>query len=85
MASSMIGSMVQLPGVGGGSQLATIATLQHVFRIPPELAASCGILLWLVTFMSVIPLGLILAHRERLSIRKLSEESHEDEREAVRG
>jgi glycosyltransferase 2 family protein len=85
MASSMIGSMVQLPGVGGGSQLATIATLQHVFRIPPELAASCGILLWLVTFMSVIPLGLILAHRERLSIRKLSEESHEDERESVRG
>ncbi len=85
MASSMIGSMVQLPGVGGGSQLATIATLQHVFRIPPELAASCGILLWLVTFMSVIPLGLALAHRERLSIRRLSEESHEDEREAVRG
>jgi len=84
MASSMIGSMVQLPGVGGGSQLATIATLQHVFRIPPELAASCGILLWLVTFMSVIPLGLALAHRERLSIRKLSKQSHEDEREAVR-
>jgi uncharacterized protein (TIRG00374 family) len=84
MASSMIGSMVQLPGVGGGSQLATIATLQHVFRVSPELAASCGILLWLVTFMSVIPLGLLLAHRERLSIRKLSEESQEDEREAVR-
>src|SRR5262249_47562995 len=58
MASSMVGSMVQLPGVGGGSQLATISTLQHVFNVPPELAASCGILLWIVTFMSVIPLGL---------------------------
>jgi uncharacterized protein (TIRG00374 family) len=76
MASSMIGSLVQLPGVGGGSQLATISTLQHVFGAPPELAASCGILLWLVTFMTVIPLGLVLAHRERLSIRGLSKESH---------
>ena len=79
MGSSMIGSMVQLPGVGGGSQLATITTLQHVFGAAPELAASCGILLWMVTFMSVIPWGLILAHRERLSLRKLSEESHEQE------
>jgi uncharacterized protein (TIRG00374 family) len=75
MASSMIGSLVQLPGVGGGSQLAVISTLQHVFNVPRELALSCGILLWLVTFMSVIPLGLAIAHRERLSIRGLSKES----------
>ncbi len=79
MASSMIGSLVQLPGVGGGSQLAIISTLQHVFNVPRELALSCGILLWLVTFMSVIPLGLAIAHRERLSIRGLSKESHAEE------
>jgi hypothetical protein len=30
----------------------------------------------MVTFMTVIPTGLILAHRERLSLRKLSQESH---------
>ncbi len=76
MFSSMLGSMLQLPAVGGGSQMATIATLSSVFDVPPELAASCGILLWLVTFAAVIPLGLILAHRERLSLRKLSVESH---------
>jgi glycosyltransferase 2 family protein len=79
MGSSMVGSLVQLPGVGGGSQLATISTLQHVFGAAPELAASCGILLWMVTFMSVIPLGLWLAHRERLSLRGLSKESHVQE------
>lgn len=77
MASSMVGSMVQLPGVGGGSQLATISTLQHVFGAPRELAASCGILLWMVTFMSVIPLGLSLAHREHLSLRRLSKETEQ--------
>jgi hypothetical protein len=79
MGSSMIGSMVQLPGVGGGSQLATIATLNHVFDVPPELAASCGILLWLVTFFAIVPIGLALARHEHLSLRKLSEESHQAE------
>jgi uncharacterized protein (TIRG00374 family) len=77
MFSSMLGSMLQLPAVGGGSQMATIATLSSVFDVPPELAASCGILLWLVTFAAVVPAGLILAHRERLSLRKLSVESHQ--------
>ena len=71
--------MVQLPGVGGGAQLATIATLNHIFDVPPELAASCGIMLWLVTFFAVVPLGLILAHREHLSLRELSQETHEEE------
>ena len=83
MFSSMLGSMLQLPAVGGGAQMATIATLSNVFDVPPELAASCGILLWLVTFFAVVPLGLILAHHERLSLRKLSVESHQAEEDAL--
>jgi hypothetical protein len=79
MGASMLGSMLQLPAVGGGSQMATIAALSSVFDVPPEMAASCGILLWLVTFAAVIPLGLFLAHHERLSLRKLSKESHHTE------
>jgi len=39
---------------------ATIAALSSVFDVPPEMAASCGILLWLVTFAAVVPLGLVL-------------------------
>ena len=81
MFASMLGSMLQLPAVGGGSQMATIATLSNVFDVPPEMAASCGILLWLVTFAAVIPVGLLLAHHERLSLRKLSAESHQAEKE----
>ncbi len=77
MASSMAGSIVQLPGVGGGSQLAVIGILSsQLFRLPNELAVSCGIMLWLITFVSVVPAGLFLAHRERLSLRQLSAESH---------
>jgi len=79
MGSSMVGSMLQLPAVGGGSQIATVAALSVVFDVSPEMAASCGILLWLVTFAAVIPLGLLIAHRERLSFTALSAESHQAE------
>jgi hypothetical protein len=85
MGASMVGSMLQLPAVGGGSQMATIAALSSVFDVPPEMAASCGILLWLVTFAAVVPLGLALAHHERLSLRKLSKESHQAEKAEIAG
>lgn len=83
MGFSMIGSVVQLPAVGGGSQLAVISALQVIYGIPPELALSCGILLWLVTFMSCIPVGLAFAHEGHLSLRTLSKASHEQEEPVV--
>jgi hypothetical protein len=88
MGSSILGSVVQLPGGVGGSQLAVIGVLQsNLFRSEPfnitkELAVSCGIMLWLVTFMSVIPAGVLLARFEKISLVRLNEESTEQE-EAV--
>src|SRR5579872_6037993 len=79
MGFSMIGSVVQLPAVGGGSQLAVISALQVIYGIPPELALSCGMLLWLVTFMSCVPVGMAFAHQGHLSLRKLSKASHQEE------
>ncbi len=73
MGSSMVGSMLQLPAVGGGSQLATISMLSSGFHIEHELAVSCGIMLWAVTFMSVIPTGLAIARHEHVSIRAVAE------------
>jgi uncharacterized protein (TIRG00374 family) len=77
MGATMVGSLLQLPGVGGGSQLATIGMLSAAFGIPHELAVSCGMLIWAVTFMSVIPAGLLLAHRERISLRAVEEQAEE--------
>ena len=85
MGSSIFGSVLQLPGGVGGSQLAVISVLQTrwfaAFNITPELAVSCGIMLWLVTFMSVIPAGLLLARFEKISLTRLNEESTEEEEE----
>ena len=77
MGSSMVGSMLQLPAVGGGSQLATIGMLSAGFGIDHELAVSCGMMLWAVTFMSVIPTGLAIARHEHVSIRAVAEAEHE--------
>jgi len=81
MFASVAGGIFQLPLVGGGSQLATIAVLSQTFGYSesPELAVSCGMLLWLVTFMSVIPAGLILAQREHVSLRRLTVASQQEE------
>jgi len=73
MGASMLGSMLQLPAVGGGSQLAAISMLHSGFGVEQELAVSCGMLIWAITFMAVIPTGLALAHREHLSIRAVAE------------
>src|SRR5208337_1793847 len=73
MGSAMVGSMLQLPAVGGGQQVATIGMLHSGFGVEQELAVSCGILIWAITFMSVIPTGLALARHEHLSIRAVAE------------
>lgn len=82
-AGSVAGGLLQLPVVGGGAQLATITILQRIFGFSPEVSTSCGIMLWLVTFMSVIPAGLILTHFERVSLTRLEEESLEEEQKAL--
>jgi uncharacterized protein (TIRG00374 family) len=82
-AGSVVGGLLQLPMVGGGSQLATISILKNIFGVKPEIATSCGMMLWLVTFMSIIPVGLVMAHRERVSFMKLEEESIVEEEKAV--
>jgi len=80
MGASVAGGVMQLPFIGGGSQLATIAMLSNSFNYNerPEVAVAAGIMFWLVTFISVAPVGLILARFEHVSLRQLSEESESE-------
>jgi glycosyltransferase 2 family protein len=73
MGFSMIGGLVQLPAVGGGAQLATIVAMVDLLGFPRELAVSAGILLWLVSFHAVTPIGLLLARRAHVSLSRASE------------
>ena len=78
MAASMVGSVVQLPVLGWFTQIGvTTGVMQKIFNVQFEPALACGALLLIVTFMSVIPLGLIWARIDHVSLKKVSEESDE--------
>ncbi len=83
MAASMVGSIVQLPVLGWFTQIGvTTGVMQKVFHVQFEPALACGTMLLIVTFMCVIPVGLIWARIEHVSLKKVSEQSeqfaHED-------
>ncbi len=78
MAASMVGSVVQLPVLGWFTQIGVIAgVMQKVFHVQFEPALACGTMLLIVTFMCVIPVGLIWARIEHVSLKKVSEQSEE--------
>jgi uncharacterized protein (TIRG00374 family) len=85
MAASMGSSVITLPVVGWFTQIGfTTAAMQGFFHVPWEPALGCGAVLLLVTFLSVIPLGLIWARFEHVSLKKVTEESeHAGEEIAV--
>jgi uncharacterized membrane protein YbhN (UPF0104 family) len=66
---------VQLPGIGGGAQALTIGALTELFRIPAELAASAGLIVWFITSMSIILPGLIYARVEQVSLSSVARAS----------
>ncbi len=67
------GAVVQLPGIGGGFQVVAVLVLTELFGIRLEVAASVAMMLWAVTFLIVVPPGLLLALREGLNWMKLKE------------
>jgi hypothetical protein len=71
LAFTMVGSTLQLPGVGGGSQVASFLALTVVFGVEKEPAAAASILLWLVTFAAVSLVGVPLLIREGWSVSEL--------------
>jgi uncharacterized protein (TIRG00374 family) len=68
---AVIGSAVQIPGVGGGVQIATVAVLTEFFGISLEFASGIALVLWFVTFVTIVPLGLALAFHEGIKFRNL--------------
>jgi len=82
MAASMVGSVIQLPVLGWFTQIGvTTGVMQKIFNVQFEPALACGTMLLIVTFMCVIPVGLIWARVEHVSLKKVSEQSEELARE----
>lgn len=65
------GAIVQLPGVGGGMQLASVFVLTELFRMPLDQATGFSLLLWACTSLIALPIGLPLAFYSGLNFQKL--------------
>ncbi len=65
------GSIVQIPGIGGGAQVVSVLVLTELFGTKLELATSFAIFIWIISFVVIVPVGLIWALSEGLNWRKL--------------
>jgi glycosyltransferase 2 family protein len=83
MSFTLVGSAVQLPGVGGGSQVASFLAYTTIFGVESEPAAAAAIVMWLITFAAVSLAGVPLLIHEGMSLGELREMAeHEKEVEA---
>ena len=71
LAFTMIGSALQLPGVGGGAQVATFLVLTVLFGVEKERAAAAAITIWLISFAGSCLVGVPLLFREGWSMGEL--------------
>ena len=71
LAFMTLGSLVQVPGLGGGVQVASIVALTRIYGVPLEAASGIAILLWLVGSIAIVPFGLACAFHEGLNWGKL--------------
>jgi glycosyltransferase 2 family protein len=71
MAFTTLGGLVQVPGVGGGMQVASIVALTKIYGVSLESATGIAIVLWLVSSISIVPFGIVCAFHEGLNWSKL--------------
>ncbi|MFN0102546.1 MAG: lysylphosphatidylglycerol synthase transmembrane domain-containing protein [Bryobacteraceae bacterium] len=76
------GSIVQIPGIGGGVQIAGTVVLSQLFGLSAAEAAGIAVANWLVTWVSILPIGVALAASEGLrwqSLRRISQDLQSQE------
>lgn len=80
MIASGGASIVQLPVLGWFTQIfAVAAVLSAGFGVAKEAATACAATLLLVTFLSIVPVGLIWAQFEHVSLRNVTVDSEHAE------
>lgn len=76
MAISGAASSITLPVIGWFSQIAFVAaSLSGIFQVGKEAATAAAALLLFVTFLCIVPIGLIWAQMENINLRSVASES----------
>jgi glycosyltransferase 2 family protein len=73
-------SVFQLPVLGWFTQIGLVAAaISSFYGAAPEAATACSATLLLVTFLGIVPVGLIWAQLDHVSLRKVTVESEHAE------
>jgi uncharacterized membrane protein YbhN (UPF0104 family) len=79
LAFTLVGSAVQVPGVGGGSQAGSIIAYTAIFGVEREPAVAAAIVLWLISFAMCTLVGVPLLVREGWSLGELRRMAKDEE------
>ena len=71
LAVTLVGSVLQLPGIGGGAQIASIVALTAIFGVKQEPAIAIAAVLWVITFAGCTLAGIPLLIHEGMSLGEL--------------
>lgn len=76
MMVSGTASSIQLPVVGWFTQIGLVEeAIRNFFGVTPEASLGCAAMLLVVTFLGIIPVGLVWARFDHVSLVKVAEES----------
>ena len=83
MVFSGAASSIQLPVLGWFSQIGLVEeAIRHFFAVSPEASLGCAATLLLVTFLGIVPVGLVWARFDHVSLTGVARESeHAAEKE----
>jgi len=65
------GGAIQVPGIGGGVQIATIVVLSEIYGVSLEAASGIALFLWALTLVLIVPLGLGCAFHRGMNWNKI--------------
>jgi glycosyltransferase 2 family protein len=83
LSFSLVGSSVQLPGVGGGSQAGAIIAYTAIFGVEREPAVAAAMMLWAITFAGCSLVGVPLLIHEGAGLRDLKRLAAQEKREVA--
>ncbi len=78
---TMVGSAVQLPGVGGGAQALSIIAFTRLYGVQQETAVAAAMVLWLITFAACTLAGVPILFREGWSLGELRKMRAQEDQE----
>jgi hypothetical protein len=67
----LFGSVIQIPAIGGGMQVTTVLILTELYGFGLEASSGVALVLWVVNFLIIVPLGLAMGFHEGIKWRNM--------------